>query len=198
MPQEWVEVNIAAPSSREQRERLLVDVIDPLVHETFSDCVETWFYFWESEPKPQLRLRIQWQRPAEAEASRAELTSYLNTAEHEGRLAGWYEGCHGRRGETYNGEAADYGEEVWDLISKDWMSGSELALALVKFSAKGCLTKTVAFHWDRRVHLFSNQLLLDEKILCLLQARKYFQQDASDKHIANLLSAIDQYFMQQP
>jgi hypothetical protein len=45
-PTEWVEVNIE-PTSYERRERLLLDVIDPLIHETLSGRIDAWHYFWE-------------------------------------------------------------------------------------------------------------------------------------------------------
>jgi hypothetical protein len=191
---EWVEVNIA-PSSPERPERLLLDVVDPLVHERLSARVRTWFYFWE----PELRLRLRWQRPAQAEENRAELFAFLEAAEREGMLASWYEGSHGEKGKPYRGEADLYGEEIWDRTSTDWMGGSELALALVRLDFEQRLTRPRSFHWERRVHLFSNQLLLDEVPLCLRQAHGYLSmRDTADPRVANVMDAIERYLTPRP
>ncbi len=124
-PSEWTEVNIT-PNSGEPKERLLLDVVDPLVHETLDGRVDAWHYFWE----PALRLRIRWKQPTPDNLS--ELTSFLHAAQADGKLAAWVPGNHGKPGETYTGEASDYGSEVWDETYRDWMSGSELALSIVK------------------------------------------------------------------
>ena len=187
--EEWVEVNIV-PASTNNAERLLLDVIDPLVHDRLVGRIDTWFYFWE----PDLRLRIRWRNSADAEENRSALFAFLNAAQRAGHIVSWYEGSHGERGKTYPGEADFYGEEMWELTAKDWMSGSELALALMKFDTQNRLTKPESFHWSRRVHLFSNQLLLDEVPLCLRQARGYLSmRDPSDPKIARMTAAIDEY-----
>ena len=80
-PAEWVEANIEPPSY-DQREKLLLDVVDPLIHEVLRDRVGDWHYFWE----PALRLRIRWQQPTQADYTR--LTDFLNAAEADGKLAG--------------------------------------------------------------------------------------------------------------
>jgi len=188
MAQEWVEVNIV-PSSREPPERVLLDVVDPLVHDRLSGRIATWFYFWE----PELRLRVQWQ-PTRAEDGRGQLIAYLNAAQREGVLASWYEGSHGVKGKTYHGEADLYGNEMWAMTAKDWMSGSEEALALIKLDFAGRLSKPRSFHWERRVHLFSNQLLLDEVPLCLRQAYGYLaMRDITDPGTAEIMHAIEKY-----
>lgn len=51
VPAEWVEVNIESPPLGE-RERLLLEVVDPLIHQTLADRIDAWHYFWE----PALRL----------------------------------------------------------------------------------------------------------------------------------------------
>jgi hypothetical protein len=188
--QEWIEVNIV-PASWEQPERLLLQVVDPLIHTHLNGRIETWFYFWE----PECRLRLRWGEPERADSNRSDLSELLNAAEREGKLANWYEGSHGETGKTYQGEADFYGDEVWELASKDWMSGSELALALVKFDSENHLTRPRELHWERRVHLFSNQLLLDEVPLCLRQAHGYLsQRDIKDPQIARIMRAIEEYF----
>jgi hypothetical protein len=55
---EWVEAEIQ-PADFGRRERLLVDVIDPLVHETLDGRIDAWRYFWE----PALRFRVHWRQP---------------------------------------------------------------------------------------------------------------------------------------
>jgi hypothetical protein len=194
MQQEWVEVNIA-PSPREPPERLLIDVVDPLDHDRLDGRVETWFYFWE----PELRLRIRWQQPTRAAECRDELVAFLDAAERDGMFASWYEGAHGEKGGTYRGEADLYGEEVWERTAKDWMGGSELALALVKLDTEHRLTRPRSFHWERRVHLFSNQLLLDEVPLCLRQAHGYLaMRNAGDPRVIELMGAIERYLAPHP
>jgi len=183
-------VNIPAADDGE-RTRLLLEVVDPLVHDELGDHVRTWFYFWE----PELRLRIQWSDPGQTEWSRAELTRSLDKAKADGRLEDWYEANHGNRGEQYRGEADFYGNEVWELTANDWMSGSELALAIVRLEAEGALTKPRDFHWKRRVHLFSNQLWLPEIALCLEQARGYLRMtdESGDRRVVKIMNAIDKF-----
>jgi lantibiotic biosynthesis dehydratase-like protein len=186
---EWIEVNVPAPDA-ETRTRLLLEVVDPLVHDELSDRVRTWFYFWE----PELRLRIRWSDPEQAESGRAELARFLDQARADGRLEDWYEGNHGTRGGAYGGEADFYGDEIWELTANDWMSGSELALAIVRYEADGVLTQPRGFHWGRRVHLFSNQLWLDEIALCLRQAHGYLgMTDLNDRRVTKMRSAIEKY-----
>jgi hypothetical protein len=185
---DWIEVNI--PARAEERVGLLLDVVDPLVHEELRRQVKTWFYFWE----PELRLRIRWADPEQAESARAELARFLDRARAEGKLEDWYEGSHGARGQVYRGEADFYGSEVWELTASDWMSGSELALAIVRSEAERALTKPRAFHWGRRVHLFSNQLWLDEIALCLQQAHGYLGwSDLDDPRVGEIRAAIEKY-----
>jgi len=186
MAHEWVEVNIV-PSS--QPERLLLDVVDPLIHDRLRERIETWFYFWE----PSLRLRIRW-KPMHADGGRDELAGFLDTAKRQDMLASWYEGSHGERYKTYDGEADLYGDEIWETTAKDWMSGSELALAIVKLDSEERLTRPRSFHWERRVHLFSNQLLLDEVPLCLRQAHGYLaMRETADPRVADIMAAIERY-----
>jgi Lantibiotic biosynthesis dehydratase C-term len=187
-PTEWIEVNIV-PVFPEQLERLLLDVVDPLIHVHFSGRIATWFYFWE----PACRLRMRWREPERADSNRSDLALFLNAAEREGKLAEWYEGNHGEKGKTYQGEADFYGDEVWELTAKDWMSGSELALALVKLDTENRLTRPLELHWGRRVHLFSNQLLLDEVPLCLRHAHAYLAHGGTDPQITPLIRAIEEY-----
>jgi Lantibiotic biosynthesis dehydratase C-term len=184
----WIEVNLVAPA--EARTRLLLEVVDPLVHDDLSGHVKTWFYFWE----PELRLRVRWLDPELADSNRATLSRFLDAARTDGKLNEWYEGNHGKRGETYRGEADFYGDEVWELVAQDWMSGSELALAIVRLDARGALTRPPSFHWQRRVHLFSNQLLLNEIALCLRQAHGYLRmRRANDRRTSKIMGAIERY-----
>ena len=188
----WIEVNIEPVG--EARRTLLLDVVDPLVHEQLASEIDTWFYFWE----PALRLRLRWRDPARADDNRAALARVFDTAKADGKLVDWYEGNHGNRGETYGGEADFYGAEVWELVARDWMSASELAIAIQRADADGALTKPPLFHWQRRVHLFSNQLLVDEVPLCLHQARGYLRmRGANDRQAKNVMRAIDRFLAAQ-
>jgi lantibiotic biosynthesis dehydratase-like protein len=183
----WTEVNIV-PADPGRPERLLLGVVDPLVHGHLRERLDVWFYFWE----PELRLRFRWRADADCDAAVADLGRALDRAVEQGEAAEWYEGAHGRRGETYAGEAEFYGAELWELTSRDWMAGSELALAIVRLEAAGRLEKPRDFHWRRRVHLFSNQLLRDEIGLCLEQAAGYIRLwHRGDPRFAETLRAID-------
>jgi hypothetical protein len=190
---EWIEVNIV-PAGEARRE-LLLEVVDPLVHEQLAAAIDTWFYFWE----PELRLRLRWRHPRRAGENRAELGQILDSARAAGKFEDWYEGNHGNPGDTYQGEPDFYGAEVWELVARDWMNGSELALAIQRADADGALTKPPSFHWGRRVHLFSNQLLLDEVPLCLHQARGYLRmRGAKDRHSKKVMRAIERFLAAQP
>jgi hypothetical protein len=173
----WIEANLAP--NQTQDSSLLTDVIDGLVHDCFSGEIENWHYFWE----PALRFRIRWRdapRPPELNDA---LRAHLDGAEAEGRFKDWVEGSHGESGKAYTGESDFYGEEVWLRIQTDWTSGSELALLLIKLGRNNSLTREQAFHWERRVHLFSNQLFgsLDAEIqLCLIQALGYLSKLEAD------------------
>jgi hypothetical protein len=183
----WTEVNVM-PADPGRPETLLLELVDPLVHERLRDRIDLWFYFWE----PELRLRLRWRDGADVDATVAELARALDHAVDRGTAADWYEGAHGRRGETYAGEADFYGAELWELTARDWMAGSELALAIVRLDAAGTLEKPRDFHWRRRVHLFSNQLLQDEIGLCLQQAAGYIRlRHRDDPRFADTVRAID-------
>jgi hypothetical protein len=172
----WTEVNLVSAEAAE--ESLLTGVIGSLVHETFRGELETWFFFRE----PELRLRFRLSDPARAEDCRSTLTRALDEAVHRGELVEWYEGAHGRRGERYEGEAEMYGAELWSLVQNDWMNGSELALQITKLEASGDLSRSRTFHWERHVHLFTNQLFgswNSEIELCLAQALGYLRHIAA-------------------
>ena len=168
----WTEVNLFPAEAAE--ESLLTGVIGGLVHQTFRGELETWFFFRE----PELRLRLRWSDPGRAEDCRSTLTRALDEAVRRGELVEWYEGAHGRRGERYEGEAEMYGAELWSLVQKDWMNGSEFALQITKLEASGDLSRSRTFHWERHVHLFTNQLFgswNSEIELCLAQALGYLR-----------------------
>ena len=104
MPQEWVEVNIV-PTAPDQPERLLVDVIDGLVHTAFADRLAAWFFEWYQEPQEyHLRLRVRWRDPARFDAESDDLFARLDEARASGLLGRWWEGSHGKIGEVYEGE----------------------------------------------------------------------------------------------
>ena len=132
MPQAWAEVNEYRAAFVGEPERLLVDLIDPLIHGTFAGRMEAWFFGWYSQPQQyHLRLRIRWRTLARANDDRAELFALLAAAQQEGRLAAWWDGNHGVAGEIYRDEADTYGD-LWELSYKDWNSSSELVLAMAK------------------------------------------------------------------
>ena len=193
-PESWVEVNLVP--KRPLDEGLLVDLVDPLVHDTFAGEIATWFFLWE----PELRLRLRWRDPEQAPALRRRLTTLLDEWRSARKIDDWYEGAHGVRGEQYVGEADHYGEEIWPRLQQDWMSGSELALALVEFERAGRSTQPRDYHWQRRVHLFTNQLLHTwqaEIELSLRQAAAYLERlgapptREAERLIAVLNDAID-------
>jgi hypothetical protein len=153
-----MEVNLELPVERDRS--ILVELVDELAH---GEDVVTWFFFWE----PELRLRLRWGGEARREAVRAR----LDRAVGDGLFSSWRE-------EPYDGEAEMYGAEVWPVIQKDWMNGSELALLFTKLERAGALTRPREFHWGRHVHLVTNQLYgtWDEEVeLCLAQAAGYLR-----------------------
>jgi hypothetical protein len=75
------------------------------------------------------------------------------------------------------------------------MGGSELALAIVKLDSEGRLSESRDFHWNRCVHLFSNQLLLDEIGLCLRQAYGYINaRFPGEQRFDEIKRAIEEHF----
>jgi hypothetical protein len=179
----WTEVNLVTP--RELDRSVLVDVVDPLVHDDLVDEIETWFFFWE----PELRLRIRWRDPERSHENRDRLAASLDRARSVRR---WYEGAHGEEGKTYVGEAEHYGAQAWPRIQKDWMNVSELALLLAKLERRGELTRPRDYHWQRHVHLFTNQLFgswEDEIALCLRQAIGYIRLSGGPSREAKKLIA---------
>lgn len=153
----WTEVNIL-PASPEQKEALLLDVVDGLIHETLSTYIESWHYFWEQDPigLDHVRLRVLWLTDQDHDGN-AVLIKHLDEAETSGRLWRWYPGGGGKPGEQYQGEAPGYGGmEMWRVTYQDWMTGSDLALALVKLDEGH--SELYDEHLERRVHLHSNRL----------------------------------------
>ncbi len=176
MSDEWTEVNLVPPSE-DDRIKVLLDVIDPLVHDKLRGRLDSWHYGQYSDPAPfHLRLRIHWQQSEQVAEDKAELFDFLDTKKLEGILVDRYEGSHGERGLTYPGEADEYGTEMWDITYKFWESQSEYALTLMKHEFDNSLSKQVPFHWERSAHLLTNRLFLnyfDEAYLSLNQARGY-------------------------
>ena len=211
MPEDWIEVNIipaasTAPGARRLTTQLVLQLIDPLIHTTLSGRWEQWHYFWEVEPINQLhiRLRILWPESASANNDRETITSELNRARDDaGIITRWFEGDNGVEYQTYRGEAPGYGPDLWEPIYKDWTSGCELAVAILKLEAQGALApdKSLEFQWRRRVHLFSNPLGLSlgaEADLCLDQARRYVRANGNTPRVNAILAAINQYNPQVP
>jgi Lantibiotic biosynthesis dehydratase C-term len=186
----WIEVNIVP--TRPLDEQVLVDLVDPLVHETFAGEIATWFFLWE----PELRLRIRWRDADRAPELRERLATLLEEWKAERKIVDWYEAAHGAGGERYTGEADHYGDEIWPRLQLDWMNGSELALALVKLERGHVLTRPREYHWNRRVHLFTNQLLQTweaEVELSLRQALGYLKLlGAPTREVRQLVAELDE------
>jgi hypothetical protein len=188
----WTEVNLVPVEMMDHA--LLVEVVDPLVHGALADEIATWFYLWE----PELRLRIRWREPARSPEHRRTLAAELDRLRETGLFTDWYEGAHGAQGETYVGEADHYGEEIWPLVQRDWMNGSELALATIKLERAGLLTRSREYHWKRHVHLFTNQLhgTWEAEIeLCLAQALGYSRLRAAppEPESAKLIAELNDF-----
>lgn len=176
----WIEITLVPNVSPDTD--LLLLVIDPLVHGKLAGEIESWHYFWE----PALQVRVRWVHASRRTGLDDRLGTYLDKKRDEGYFKEWYESNHGTRGERHEGEPERYGPEAWDLIQKDWMNGSELALRLLRLEREnrltGELTPTLDAHWSRHVHLFTNELFgtsegptwWDSEIrLCLQHARGY-------------------------
>jgi hypothetical protein len=199
---EWVEVNIV-PTSSDQDQMVLLDVIEPLIHRDLAGSIDIWFYGLYSAPEPyHVRLRIRWQNPAEADTYRRELFACLDEAQRHDKLTSWYEGSHGAPNETYTGEADEYGA-LWEVTCRDWMSGSELALAFIRSQSEGTLTNPREYHLERRAHLQSNRLgfnYLDEARLYVQMAHGYLTQIANDPQnaknaqLANVIQVLHQIY----
>ena len=151
----WTEVNIL-PASAGDAERLLTGVVAPLVLAQ-RGSFDLWHFFWE----PELRLRFRWRDTASAPCHHAEVAAWLDQAHRDAKLASWTEAA-------YDGEAKAYGPEIWEAVAADWMSGSDLALAVIKAGKR--LPGPRGFYWERREHLFANQLDVPEVLACLWQA----------------------------
>jgi hypothetical protein len=209
MSGDWIEVNIiptatVVPGARRLPTQPVLQLIDPLIHTVLSKRWEQWHYFWEYEPinKIHIRLRILWPESASA-ADREMLTSGLNRARDERIIRQWFEGDNGVAHQTYTGEESFYTSELWELVYKDWTSGCELAVAILKLEAQGALAanKSLEFQWRRREHLFSNPLSLTngaEADLCLDQARKYVAANGNTLRVREILAAINKYNPQVP
>jgi hypothetical protein len=167
----WTEVNLV--TVRVQDEDVL-ELVDAIVHDQLAVEIATWFYFWE----PELRLRIRWREPERRAEHAATLARILDEWKARRRINDWFEGAHGVPGATYVGEAEQYGADVWPRLQQDWMSGSELALRLIKLDRTKRLPYPREYYWQRYVHLFTNQLLgsWDAEIeQCLHQALGYLR-----------------------
>lgn len=182
----WIEVNIT-PSG--DGEALLREIIGPLIRET---APAVWFFFWEDREggvpgEEDLRLRIR-------DPDRRAVIACLDAAKGNDRIAGWYEGSHGKAGETYPGETGFCGPEAWEVICRDWTAMSSLSLALIDLEAGGRLTRSRSFHLRRSMHLRANQLQLDDITMCLFQAMRYLELEHPEgPEPARLIAAIDRY-----
>jgi hypothetical protein len=175
MPDEWTEVNLV-PHARDDRLKVLFDVIDPLVHDTLSGRIDSWHYGQYDQPAPfHLRLRVHWREAEQSTEGRSVISDFLEVKKNDGVLSDCYEGNHGERNQTYTGEAPTF-KEMWEATYRFWESQSEFALALLRAGSDGSLSDDLTWHWESNVHLFSNRLLLgymDEAYLGLQRAVGY-------------------------
>jgi hypothetical protein len=175
MPDEWTEVNLV-PHSRDDGIKVLLEVIDPLVHDKLSGRIDSWHYGQYDEPAPfHLRLRVHWQEPEQSAESRSAVSDFLEVKKNEGILQDHYEGSHGEKNMTYPDESSTF-KEIWEATYRFWEGQSEFALALLKREYDGSLSEDLTSHWESTVHLFSNRMGLsqpDEVYLALQRARSY-------------------------
>ena len=178
MPDAWIEVNLFPPS-RDDRIKVLLEVIDPLVHDTLGGRISSWHYgqYADANTPFHLRLRILWGEPALAADGKNMMWDFLKDKKDKSILVDFYEGSHGAKSTTYPGEEDEFGTEMWNAKYRFWESQSEHALTLLKNeSAKSLSKHDLPWHWEKNVHLFSNRLLLsyaDEAYLSLQRARAY-------------------------
>ena len=195
MPQEWVEVNIV-PAAPDRPERLLVDVIDGLVHATFADRLAAWFFEWYLEPQEyHLRLRLRWRDPARFDADSDDLFARLDQARASGLLGRWWEGNHGTIGEVYKGEADTYGD-LWELSYRDWNTSCELVLAMARKDPDNRLSEDRQREWNSRAHLHSNRMGWNnyvEALISLANARFYLAESGkSGPELGAFVGPIDE------
>jgi hypothetical protein len=171
-PEAWSEVNIL-PVSAGDPMALLTTVIDPLVHGVLREGMDLWHFFWEPELRFRARWRPMWADPAAKSGGTQRLLAYLTDCRRRGLLRSFTEAPY--EGEAASGHTGGYGPEVWELVAADWMSGCELALALIRHHAAGDLTQSMYFHWARRAHLFTNQIIGPEISWMAHLARQYMR-----------------------
>jgi lantibiotic biosynthesis dehydratase-like protein len=194
VPQEWVEVNIV-PSVRDQPERLLLDVVDGLVHAVFADRLDAWYFEWFQEPQEHhLRLRLRWRDLARSDVDGDDLFARLDQAREAGLLGRWWEGNNGRIGEIYEGEAGTYGA-LWELSYRDWNSSCELVLAMAREDPDNRLSEVRQREWNSRAHLHSNRMGWNyyvEALISLANARFYLAEAGnSGAELAAFVAPID-------
>jgi hypothetical protein len=194
MPQQWVEVNIV-PAVRDRPERLLVDVVGPLVHGAFGGRLETWFFEWFQEPQEHhLRLRLRWRDADGSDAANDDLFARLDQARADGLLGRWWEGNDGRIGEVYDGEADTYGD-LWELSYRDWNSSCELVLAMATADPDNRLSEDRQREWNSRAHLHSNRMGWNyyvEALISLANARFYLTEAGKSGHeLAAFVAPLD-------
>jgi hypothetical protein len=202
MSSQWTEVNLVSPG-RDDKIRVLLEVIDSLIHAELNSDIESWFYSnYDIPAPPHLRLRILWKSETDITRAKRELFDFLDDKKSDGSLADYFEGSHGVRGLTYPGETDEH-EGMWEATYKLWASQSEYALELLKLESANSLTKHhLPWHWSRSVHMLSNPLILnilDEVYLSMMQGSGYFRvlaqntQDASFRSwCTSLAEAVEQ------
>lgn len=83
MADEWTEANLVPPTMQD-RIRVLLDVIEPLVQNELDGRIDTWFFGHYGDPAPyHLRVRILWRDEANANEGQRELS------DSPGYRSGW-------------------------------------------------------------------------------------------------------------
>ncbi len=119
MADEWTEANLVPPTMQD-RIRVLLDVIEPLVQNELDGRIDTWFFGHYGDPAPyHLRVRILWRDEANANEGQRELSDFLDAQKRNREIDDWYPGSHGYRNQQYPGEADDFGTEMWEAMARE-------------------------------------------------------------------------------
>lgn len=194
----WAEWNITPGGNHDE---FLALTIEPWLRWLKEiDKPTSWHYFWEWGESDNRDSEVCRFRMLGTTANHESFRE--NLSRHEGkRVASWFEGAHGKRGEQYEGESVFYGDRVWELTYRLWHAHAELALALACQAVTGKLERPRSMHWRRTAHLTCNQLELPDIRMCLEQAQRYLfifpQVTEGEKELSEadsrLLAALDSW-----
>lgn len=164
----WVEANIGVTGNVDAMHEVLLDFVIPFVGK-MRNKFTSWHFLWESKPwSITLRLRFYGEEDI-VEKIKQEIENKLNELEKNRPelYLGHCFGSHGDCGKDYEGEAAEWGTEAWNLGIKFLNLGSEVALTLLKNKGKLGSSeeykKSIEFYADRFVHCFLNNIFDSSK-----------------------------------